>query len=143
MVDNAAVRDEMAGSAEAYLRGKIADEEVDACTKSIKSATNKVPVNGSVLCVFFYWRIHLESSGKNFTGNAGGIGSIGGASTNGDIYTDDIGRLFSETDAFQFNSAAVYLNVNFFTKDSQYLGSYHGGGVGTCFGTGGGSGVWS
>jgi hypothetical protein len=136
-------RNEAAVSAEKWLRGKIADQEVEACLKSVRSATNKYPAGGAVICAIFYWRIWLQYAGKNFYGNAGGIGGLGGGSTNGDIYTDDINRLLVETASFQFNSAFVFLNVNFFNNSSQFLGHYEGGGVGICGGTGGGTGTWS
>jgi hypothetical protein len=137
------VRDEMAAATEAALRGNIPDEEVTAAVTSIKSATASYPAGGSFLCTFFYFRITLSCQGESWVGNAGGLGGVGGASTNGDIYTDDINRLFKETTSFQFNNAVVYLNVNFFNSSSQFLGSYQGGGVGTCAGIGGGSGKWS
>jgi len=137
-------RNEAAASAEKWLRGKIADQEVEACLKSIRSATNKYPAGGAVICAIFYWRIWLQVHGsKNFYGNAGGIGGFGGGSTNGDIYTDDINRLLVETTSFEFNCLPVYLNVNFFNKSSQFLGHYQGGGVGICGGIGGGTGSWS
>jgi hypothetical protein len=45
--------------------------------------------------------------------------------------------------SFQFNTVPVYTNVNFFDANSNYLGSYHGGGVGIVTGTGGGTGTFS
>ena len=135
---------EMAASAEAWLRGKLPNEEVDKAVNALRSqkAADKISMGGSVICAIFYWRIHLEGHGHYYNGNAGGIGGFGAASTNGDIYTDDINRLYAEAYSFQFNSAAVYLNVNFFNRNSQFLGHYHGGGVGTCIGSGGGTGSW-
>ena len=136
-------RNEAAASAEQWLRGKIDDQEVEKTLKAIRNPAAAYSTGGSVLCAVFYWRIWLTLRGTNFYGNAGGIGGLGGGSTNGDIYTDDINKLFRETVSFQFNSAFVYLNVNFFNAHSQLLGNYQGGGVGICGGTGGGSGYWS
>jgi hypothetical protein len=137
------LRNDAAIAAEHRLRGKIPDEELEKCVKSIRTATNKYSAGGSVICALFYWRITLDSQGKHYTGNAGGIGGLGGGSTNGDIYTDNWDRLVREATSFEFNSAFVYLNVNFFNKDSQFLGHYQGGGVGICGGIGGGTGSFS
>jgi hypothetical protein len=137
------IRNEAATAAEQRLRGKIADEELEKCVNSIRSSANKYAAGGAVICALFYWRITLDTQGKRYTGNAGGIGGLGGASTNGDIYTDDWNRLVREAHSFEFNSAFVYLNINIFNKDSQFLGHYQGGGVGTCGGIGGGTGSFS
>lgn len=141
-------RNPAATAASNFLKGHIPEKELNACIETIKEGSPSYPVHsGSVTCVIFYWRIVLNTvNNKQFTGNSGGIGSIGGAATFGDIYLAEgvtFEELISSTATFQFTSAAVYLNVNFFNSDSKYLGGYHGGGVGTCLGTGGGIGSWS
>ncbi|MBW2938153.1 VapA/VapB family virulence-associated protein [Aureisphaera sp. CAU 1614] len=139
-------REAAASEAKKFFNGKISDNELNECLTTVKSGSNSVPAQGSFICAVFYWRIHLVQGSKSFTGNAGGIGFVGGGSTNGDIYLASgvsINELLNNTTSFQFNSAAVYLNVNFFDTNSKFLGSYQGGGIGTCPGTGGGTGVWS
>lgn len=139
-------RELAAKNAKEFFNGKIAEPELNACLTTIKSGETKVPAHGSFICAVFYWRIFLVAGNKSFTGNAGGIGFVGGGSTNGDIYLANgvtLQELQTKTVSFQFNSAAVYLNVNFFDSNSKFLGSYQGGGIGTCPGTGGGTGKWS
>jgi len=129
-----------------FLKGHIPDKELNACLNTIKSATDSISAEGSVSCLIFYWRITLNCGGKSFAGNAGGIGSVGAGVAKGDIYLADgvtFEELTSTTSAFQFNAQFVYVNVNFFNPDSKFLGSFHSGGIGTCGGTGGGTGSWS
>ena len=137
-----------AAAASKFLKGNIPDEELKSCIDTIKlnSGSNAISTYGSYICAVFYWRVSLNANGKQFTGNAGGVGGVGGGSTNGDIYLADgvtFDELVSLTASFQFNGAIAYLNVNFFSSSSKYLGSFHGGGIATCAGTGGGTGSWS
>ena len=137
-----------AAAASSFLKGKISDEQLNASLDVIKSGSgDSVSAQGDYICAVFYWRVVLNSGNYQFKGNAGGVGGIGGGSTNGTIYLASgvsFQQLVSNTDSFQFNAVVgVYLNVNFFDSGSNFLGSYQGGGVGTCGGTGGGSGSWS
>jgi Rhodococcus equi virulence-associated protein len=142
-------RTEAATVASNFLKGNIPDNELEACLTTVQSGSSSFSAGGSFLCTFFYFRVvltGLSACQKTFTGNAGGLGGVGGASTNGDLYLADgvtCEELTSTTTSFQFNCAVVYLNVNFFNANSKFLGSYQGGGVGTCGGIGGGSGSWS
>ncbi|WP_143306160.1 VapA/VapB family virulence-associated protein [Chitinophaga vietnamensis] len=139
-------RNAAAAAASTFLKGKTSDIELNACLDTIRSGSNAVPAKGSFVCAIFYWRITLDCNGKQFVGNAGAIGGAGGGSTHGDIYLASgvtLDELQSTTDAFQFNGAGVYLNVNFFNSNHKFLGSYQGGGIATCVGTGGGKGSWS
>jgi len=145
MTIDVATREEMATSAETFLRGKLSDKETDVTVDAVRSLTlPSYPAQGAVICAIFYWRVSLDchSAGKTFTGNGGGVGSLGAGSTNGDIYTADLPKLVAETASFQFNCIPVALNVNFFNGNSELLGVYAGGGVGICTGVGGGSGSW-
>lgn len=139
-------RNAAANAASTYFSTHLAEAELKSCVNTIKSAAAAVPAQGSFICAIFYWRIFLTANNKSFYGNAGGIGGVGGGSTNGDIYLANgvtMAQLQANTTSFQFNCAGVYLNVNFFDTNSNFLGSYQGGGVGTCPGTGGGTGSWS
>jgi hypothetical protein len=150
---------ELSDSSEAWLRGKIDDAEVAKTIEAIYSVGGAdqtslavvgdqriTGVTGSVLCVIFYWRCTLDTpDGHSYTGNAGGIGSVGGGAIQGGLLvgSPDLNTLYAQATSFQFNSAAAALNINFFNSRSQFVGTFVGGGVGICLGTGGGSGSWS
>ena len=146
---------ELSSGSESWLRGKIDDGEVDKTVGLVKSmgTANAVAaddsttsVTGTVICAIFYWRITLDTpDGHHFVGNAGGLGSMGGGGLQGGYLkgVPDLPTLYAKAVSFQFNCAAVGLNVNFFDKDSNLVGTYVGGGLGICLGTGGGSGSWS
>jgi hypothetical protein len=51
--------------------------------------------------------------------------------------------LYNNTQSFQFNATPVYLNINFFDGNGNFLGSFQSGGISTVLGTGGGNGSWS
>ena len=154
---------EVSAGSEAWLRGKIDDAEVDKCVNLIQGMNSAkdgakltieavsenqsvTGVTGSVLCLVFYWRITLDTpDGHTYVGNAGGIGSIGGGAIQGGSLAGvpDLNTLYANAVSFQFNSAAAALNVNFFDASSNLVGTFIGGGIGICLGTGGGSGSWS
>lgn len=146
---------ELAASSETWLRGKIADAEVDKCVDLVVGANklatgssdNQVDgVTGTVICVIFYWRATLTTPDNHqYVGNAGGIGSIGGGGIQGGVLVGlpDLPTLYSSATSFQFTSAAIGLNINFFDGNSNLVGTFVGGGLGICLGTGGGSGSWS
>lgn len=132
-----------------FFKGKIPDNELNSLISTLTSDDAGIRANGHVVCFLLYFRVHVSSkdnTNKIFVGNAGGLGSpAGGELTTGNIYLAkgvSFSELVAQTHAFQFNSAAVYLNVNFFAKHHKFLGSYQGGGAGICPGTGGGSGKW-
>lgn len=79
----------------------------------------------------------------NFLGHAGSLATLGANGTWGDLYTDDLLRLYTDTVSFEFNTLIFYTNVNFFDASSNFLGAYHGGGVGITTGIGGGTGTFS
>jgi hypothetical protein len=156
MPDNAAQLQELADSAEGWMRGKIDDAEVDkvvaAITAHDAAAAQTAPsettddVTGTVVCAFFYWRITLDAPVfKHYLGNAGGLGNLGGGGLQAGRLTGypTLEHLYDTATSFQFNSAAVGLNVNFFDKNATLVGVYIGAGLGLCLGTGGGAGSWS
>lgn len=79
----------------------------------------------------------------SFLGHAGSLSTLGANGTWGDLYTDDLVRLYTDTVSFEFNTLVFYTNVNFFDASSNFLGAYHGGGVGIVTGIGGGTGTFS
>lgn len=126
------------------LQGALAPEHIDSVVESLAATTTSYGAKGSVASMVFYLQFQVAvTGGKTFNGKAGGISSPGGGALFGDIYTDDINRLYSSTASFQFNATPVYTNLNFFDSHSNFLGSFQSGSVSTVLGTGGGSGSWS
>lgn len=99
--------------------------------------------SGSVLSVIFYLKFQLSVEGKSFNGSGGGVSSPGGGALMGTVFTDDLEKLFNETQNFQFNCTPVYTSLLFFDNKSNLLGHFQGGSVSTVLGVGGGSGSWS
>jgi len=108
----------------------------------------KYPAQAQVASIGGYLHVTLGvtvAPGKllSFEGHGGGLATPGANGTWGDFYSDDIVRLFTDTVSFQCNTTLFYTNVNFFDGYSNYLGSYHGGGIGIVTGIGGGTGSWT
>ncbi|GII99775.1 virulence-associated protein [Sediminihabitans luteus] len=140
MIDRAVVADDFAASVAEILP----QDKIDAAAEQIRTATASYPATGSVASLVFWIRVSIDvTGGKSFVGNAGGIAVPGGGGFWGDVYTDDLDRLYRDTVSFQFNTTPVYFNVNFFDSSSTFLGSLQAGAFGTSTGTGGGSGSWA
>jgi hypothetical protein len=128
----------------ANLQGALQPAAIDSAVESLVATTTSYPAKGSVASMVFYLQFQVAvTGGKTFNGKAGGISSPGGGALFGDIYTDDINRLYSSTVSFQFNATPVYTNLNFFDAQHNFLGSFQSGSVSTVLGTGGGTGSWS
>jgi hypothetical protein len=129
------------------VHGALEQDQIDATVKALlaSAAATAYPATGSVASLLFYlkFQVNVKGGGKTFDGNAGGISTPGGGALFGDVYTDDIKRLYAKTASFQFNATPVYLNINFFDGSSNFLGHLQSGGISTVLGTGGGSGSWS
>lgn len=127
--------------------GAMEAEQIDATVDALlaSAAATAYPATGSVASLLFYmkFQVSIKGGGKTFNGNAGGISTPGGGALFGDVYTDDVKRLYSSTVSFQFNATPVYLNINFFDGKSNFLGHLQSGGISTVLGTGGGSGAWA
>lgn len=138
-------REIIAHDFQAAMNGKLDDKTISSVKKQILSATTSYPANGSVASMIFYlqFQVIITNGGKTFNGKGGGISSPGGGALFGDVYTDDINRLYSDTVSMQFNCAFAYTSVLFFDKNSNLLGSFQSGSVSTVAGVGGGSGSWS
>ncbi|MFC6357365.1 VapA/VapB family virulence-associated protein [Luethyella okanaganae] len=109
-------------------------------------AGESYPVSGAVIGGLLYTRVQIDSkdgSGEKFVGNGGGVFTPGAGAFLGDLYTNDLARLYSDTTNFQVNATPVYTNINFFDSDANLLGSLHAGSVSTVVGVGGGTGNWS
>jgi hypothetical protein len=126
------------------MRGKLPDRAVEAAVASLKAAETSYPANGSVASMIFYLRFGVTvTGGKNFQGDAGGLSTPGGGALFGDVYTDNLARLYSDTRSFQFTATPVYTSLLFFDGSSNLLGHFQAGAVSTVTGTGGGTGSWS
>ena len=127
------------------MTGKLDDATISSVKKQILSASTAYPANGSVASMIFYlqFQVTVKNGGKTFNGKGGGISSPGGGALFGDVYTDDINRLYANTVSMQFNCAFAYTSILFFDKSSNLLGSFQSGSVSTVAGVGGGSGSWS
>lgn len=100
--------------------------------------------NGSVASMIFYLKFQVNiDNGKSFNGNAGGVSSLGGGALIGDVYTDDIDRLYRDTVSFEFNCTPVYTSLLFFDQHSRLLGHFQSGSISTVAGVGGGSDEWA
>ncbi|MHA7135615.1 VapA/VapB family virulence-associated protein [Oerskovia turbata] len=137
--------DQVVADFQASVQGALEQDKIDAAVERLRSGQPSYPANGTAVGMIFYYRLTVDipASNKQFVGNAGGIGGLGGGGFWGDVYTDDLDRLFRTTVSFQFNATPVYLNVNFFDGSSNLLGNFQSGGIAVLVGTGGGSGGWS
>ncbi len=125
--------------------GKLEPEQIDATVSALTATTTAYPANGSVASMIFYlkFQVTVKNGGKTFDGNAGGVSSPGGGALFGDVYTDDINRLYRDTVKFEFQGTPVYLSILFFDKSNHLLGHFQAGAVSTVLGIGGGKGSWS
>jgi hypothetical protein len=141
-VDTATLANDFA----ARMQGKMEPEQIQAAVEKLKSSANTASysANGSVASLIFYLKFQVTvKGGKTFNGNAGGISTPGGGALMGDVYTDDINRLYSDTCSFEFQATPVYTSLLFFDSHSNLLGHFQAGAVSIVTGVGGGSGSWS
>ncbi|MEO5928291.1 MAG: VapA/VapB family virulence-associated protein [Candidatus Kapaibacterium sp.] len=127
------------------MQGKLDSETINNVVTSLKTTAQAYPANGSVASFIFYlkFQVSVKNGGKTFNGDAGGLTTPGGGALFGDVYTDDINRLYKDTTAFEFQGTPVYLSILFFDKNSNLLGHFQAGAISTVIGVGGGSGKWS
>ena len=139
-----ASKEMIANNFAATWEGKLDQEKIEAAARSIQAADTSYPAHGSVVSRDFYsiWKLTVDG-GKTFTGEAGGEGDPAEGSFVGDVYTNDINALYSNTVSFEVNLTPVYMSMLFFDGDSNLLGNFQGGAVFTVVGIGGGTGSWS
>lgn len=126
------------------FHGKLDQERIDEAVKSLKSAEGRYPATGSVASLIFYLKFQVNiTDGKSFDGHAGGASFPGGGALIGDVYTNDLERLYSDTVSFEFQATPVYTSLLFFDKHSNLLGHFQAGSVSIVTGIGGGSGSWT
>lgn len=137
-------REQVARDFRTNMEGTLEPAQLDAAAAAITTATQRYPATGSVASLIFYlkWQVTV-TGGKRFNGNSGGVASPGGGALIGDVYTDDIQRLYRDTRSFQFTATPVYVSLIFFDGSSRVLGTFQAGAVSIVSGVGGGSGSWS
>jgi len=125
------------------LQGNMEQNKLNALVTALQTPmTTYGPCIATLLSLVFYTRVQVGyPAGKNFNGNAGGIAAIPGGTGGGDIYTDDLARLYNDTVSFTYVAAAVYLGIQFYDADHILLGHYEGGGA-YAPGGGAGTGQW-
>ena len=139
-------REDVANDFQTAMTGKLDDQVISSVKKQLLAATTSYPAHGSVASFIFYLQFQISITspgGKTFNGKGGGFSTPGGGALYGDVYTDDINRLYSSTVSMQFNCAFAYTSVLFFDGNSNLLGHFESGSVSTVAGVGGGSGSWS
>jgi hypothetical protein len=120
-------------------KGKLSDAQIEEGVKSLSGAMNaaqqaaaqaKYGAKATIVTTFGWVRVTVEvNGGKSCEGNGGGVFGLGGGVFGGDVYTDDLQRLYKDSVSFQVNLVGmVYLNINFFDGNSNLLGSFQGGG---------------
>jgi hypothetical protein len=128
------------------FRGKFRQDKIDAAVEVILKTSNRHPADGSVVCLLFWCQYSTAiKGGRQFVGNSGGIGGIGGGALWGDVYTDNLYRLYYNTVSFEFNATPVYISLLFFDGNSNLLGHFQSGALSAplIVGVGGGTGKWS
>jgi Rhodococcus equi virulence-associated protein len=124
--------------------GKMEPEQITATMSAIANHSGKFSATGNVISAIFYLEFRVfVSGGKNFFGRGGGLSFPGAGQLLGDVYTDDLDRLYRDTVSFQFNATPVYLSILFFDNQTNLLGHYQAGAVSIVTGIGGGTGSWS
>jgi hypothetical protein len=125
------------------LQGKLDDAKLGEAIKQMQASVAQYPAQAQLACAVFYQQVSCQITGKkNFTGHAGGLCFPGGNGTWGNLFTDDLDRLYNNMQAFSFLVTPVYFTIEFWDASSRLLGHFHGGGIGTSTGTGGGTGSW-
>jgi virulence-associated protein len=133
----------IANSVAGMLQGKLEQPKINSIVTALETPTSSVyPANATFISLLFYFRVVCNvNGGKSFGGNAGGIGLPTGGTSLGNVFTNDIERLYQRTDGFSFESAAGYLGIQFFDAQHNLLGHYDGGSIGV-LAVGGGQGGW-
>jgi hypothetical protein len=126
------------------MRGKLDDEKLGAAVEMLQAATTKYPAQGAIISAVFFVQVTFDiTDGKRFQGNGGGAFTPGGGALWGDVYTDDIDRLYREAKSFSVIATNAYVNVMIYDSSSNLLGHLEAGAVSTVTGFGGGTGGWS
>ena len=128
----------------ARAKGKLPAEQIESISRALVADTKKYPAHGALASLGVYIRLRVDvNDGKSYVANGGGLFTPGGGALFGDVYTDDINRLYSNTVSFAIEATNVYVSVQFFDGNGSLLGHLQAGAVSTVTGAGGGTGYWS
>lgn len=87
------------------MHDKLEPEHIEGVAEALVSSTKSYPATGSVASLIFYLKFQVNiTDGKSFNGDAGGASSPGGGALFGDVYTDDLDRLYRDTVSFEFQA---------------------------------------
>jgi Rhodococcus equi virulence-associated protein len=128
-----------------HMQGKLDDAKLDAAAQAMTAAMTAYPASAYAISLVFYMRVEVQLNGaaQKFSGNAGGVGQPGAGGFFGNVYTDDLAKLYAQTRVFEYHGTYVYTGVTFWDDDSNLLGHFEGGGLGIMVGVGGGTGSWA
>jgi hypothetical protein len=131
-------RERIASDFRTQMEGKLDPAQIDAGAAAITAAGQSYPATLTVDDVGT-WRVQVQG-GKLFTGRAikGVAGPVGG-----DVYTNDIQRLYSDTTTFYYGVSPAYVTLIFFDSSYDVLGTFRAGAASLVSGVGGGKGSWS
>lgn len=129
------------------MHGKMDKKMIDAVVTKLSATTAATTAahftTGSVHSFIFYLCFEVQiQKGKSFNGNAGGLAFPGEGMLMGNVYTDDLDKLYRETVSFEFQATPVYTSLLFFNDKSILLGHFQAGSVSLVTGVGGGTGSW-
>jgi len=129
----------------AALQGKLEQPTIDAILTQLKANAQAYPANGAIVSFVLFTKVQvfLKDGSRSFTGYGGGVATPGGGANFGDVYTDDLNKLYAKTDGFVVITTPVYMTVLFLDKDLALLGHYQSGAVSTAVGEFSGAGHWS
>jgi Rhodococcus equi virulence-associated protein len=129
------------------FKGALDDDKLAAALNAITSATTAYPAAAWFTTFLFYMHCECQITGDTprFRGNAGGVflpPIVGVGGSFGNLFTDDKQKLYQQTTTLEVHCAAVYVGMTFWDSNSNLLGHYEAGGIGS-LGIGGGTGTWS
>lgn len=146
MSENKKLNEQIAQDFYNNFKGKLEDAELDQVVQEIKCTENKYHTQGSLIGMVVYFRVTVGAYfdvKKQFTGDGGGVVMPGTQALIGDLYTNDLEKLYRDTVSFEVNATPVYTSVLFFDKSSHLLGHFQAAAVSTpTGGIGGGKGSW-
>lgn len=139
-------RDRISQDFRIMFAGKVDEGLLDKAAESLDGSLeveSAYPANGAIASILFWLRCRCNvDGGKTFTGDAFGLAVPGGSALFGDVYTDDLDRLYADTRNFTVVAAAAYTAFIFQDEQNNTLGTFHAGAVGTTVGTAYGTGRW-
>jgi len=145
-------RDQVASDFRELFANQLPQEAIDNVAAHLASApkaslaaaaTTAYPATGSIASLILYTKCQCTiKGGKTFDGSTWGVAFPGGGALFGDVYTDDINKMYSKTSSFALAATPVYTSFIFMDDSGNALGSFQAGSVSTVTGTGGGSGHW-